>query len=121
MDCNRCHTEIEPDDERKHLGQVLCEDCLMVVLSPMKTCDPWAVHSAKSFENNSTRKLSLTPIQTEILAILKKSGPIQRENLLAKLENQIDRDQLEREFATLRHLEKVRAEKRGQQIFVRLW
>jgi hypothetical protein len=31
------------------------------------------------------------------------------------------RPQLEREFATLRHMEKVRAEKREGKIFLRIW
>ena len=66
MECNRCHAKIEPGDEKQHLGQTLCEDCYMDALSPVKTCDPWAVHSAKSFEKYAESALTLTPIQSEI-------------------------------------------------------
>ena len=38
------------------------EDCYMDVLSPVRACDPWAVHSAKSFEKHSGNTGSLTPI-----------------------------------------------------------
>ena len=93
----------------------------MDVLSPAKSCDPWAVHSAKSFERHSGSSVTLTPIQTEILGILEKSGGVEREALLEQLEGKLSRPQLEREFATLRHMEKVRAEKREGKIFLRVW
>ena len=47
MECERCKDIIESGEEREYAGRVLCEDCYMDALSPAKTCDPWAVHSAK--------------------------------------------------------------------------
>jgi hypothetical protein len=121
MKCDRCNATIEKGEEREHLGQMLCEDCYMDVLSPAKSCDPWAVHSAKTFEQNTGSLATLTPIQTEIIRILEQTGGIGREALLEQLKGKLTRSQLEREFATLRHMEKARAEKRGGKIFLRIW
>jgi hypothetical protein len=66
MQCDRCQANIEPGEEEQHLGQTLCEDCYMDALSPVKTCDPWAVHSAKSFEKHAESTPTLRPIQSEI-------------------------------------------------------
>ena len=51
MKCDKCEATITSGDERDHQGRTYCEDCYMVALSPLKTCNPWAVHSAKNFEN----------------------------------------------------------------------
>jgi hypothetical protein len=121
MDCDDCHGKIEPGDEKQHLGRTLCEDCFMDVLSPTKTCDPWAVHSAKSFEKHSEISPGLTPLQTEILSILKSTGGIEPQALLRRLEGRLSQKELERDFATLRHMEKARGEKRGDRVVWRLW
>jgi hypothetical protein len=121
MKCDRCSAAIEKGEEREHFGQLLCEDCYMDALSPAKGCDPWAVHSAKSFERHSGSPVALTPIQTEIIGILEETGGVEREALLEQLKGKLTRPQLEREFATLRHMEKVRAEKREGKIFLRIW
>ena len=121
MKCERCNATIEKGEEREHFGQLLCEDCYMDVLSPAKSCDPWAVHSAKSFEQHSASPVTLTPVQTEILEILEETGGVEREALLEQLEGKFTRPQLEREFATLRHMEKVRAEMREGKVFIRIW
>jgi len=49
-ECERCGSRIHEGEEREHSGQVLCEDCYMDRLSPPRTCDPWAVHTARSFK-----------------------------------------------------------------------
>ena len=121
MQCDRCHADIEAGEEKEHLGQTLCEDCYMDILSPPRTCDPWAVYSAKSFEKQSGGVLTLTPVQTEILSILNDTGGVEPQTLLEHLNEQITFSELEREFATLRHMEKVRGEKRGDKIYWRLW
>ena len=121
MRCDRCNTVIRPCEERDHLGQKLCEDCYMDALSPARACNPWAVHSAKSSEKHSGGAEILTPIQTEILRILKGSGGIEPSELLRQLNGKLTAKELEREFATLRHMEKVRGEKQQDRIIVRLW
>jgi hypothetical protein len=121
MKCDRCSAAIEPGEERDHSGQTLCEDCYMDVLSPVRACDPWAVHSAKSFEQHTGGSATLTPIQSEILRILEETGGIERAELLKRLEGRLTPPQMEREFATLRHMEKARGEKRGGKVFITLW
>ncbi len=121
MKCDRCGTEIKDGDEREHLGETLCEDCYMDVLSPPKACDPWAVYSAKSFAQHSGGKVALTEIQTEILKILEETGGIEPPELFARFEGRLTPSQLEREVAALRHMERLRAEKREGKVFIRPW
>ena len=121
MNCDRCNKEIDSEEKREHLGQILCEDCYMEVLSPLKTCDPWAVHSAKTFEKFAGDKKELTTLQKKILDVLAKAGPLKPESLLKKCDETLKFEDLKREFASLRHMEKVRAVKQGSDIVWRLW
>jgi hypothetical protein len=121
MRCDDCNATIETDEMRAHLGRQLCEDCYMVRLSPMKTCDPWAVHSAKTYENHAGDERSLTPLQQAILRALKDEGPLEPTALQDKLDGDHPLEDLERAFSALRHMEKARGEKRGQRILWRLW
>ena len=121
MKCHQCRTEIDPGEEKEHRGLLLCEDCYMDALSPAKACDPWAVYSAKSLEQHTGGISALTPIQSEILRILKETGGLEAPALLQELEGKLTMPQLEREFATLRHMEKARGEKREGKVILRLW
>ena len=93
----------------------------MEALSPMKTCDPWAVHSAKSFEEHMGGDSTLNPIQKEMVVLLEQTGGLEPKELLARLDGELSAEDLQREFAALRHMEKARAEKRGDRVFWRLW
>lgn len=119
MKCERCQSTIEPGDEHEHRGMILCEDCYMDFLSPSRTCDPWAVYSAKSSVEKGGGEVQLTATQTEILRLLEETGGLEPEELAERL--RIKPTDLDREFSTLRHMEKVRAELRdGRKVF-RLW
>jgi hypothetical protein len=89
----------------------------MDALSPVRTCDPWAVHSAKSLEKFSGGEVALTPIQSEILGILKETGGVEPSELLLRIGNRLTMEELRREFSALRHMEKAKGEKRGEKIF----
>jgi hypothetical protein len=91
------------------------------VLSPLKTCDPWAVYSAKNLEKSAGKDLPLTVIQTQMLKILKEKGVMEPRELLVASGSHLQLQDLEREFATLRHMEKARGEKKGDKVFWRLW
>ena len=121
MNCDRCNAVIESGEEREYSGQTLCEDCYMDALSPVRTCDPWAVHSAKSLEKHSSGTTTLTSVQSKILSILKETGGVEPEDLLSRLNGELTSKELEREFSTLRHMEKARGEKRGNKVFLRPW
>lgn len=116
MKCDKCEAVINEADAIKHLGKVLCEDCYMDVLSPSKTCDPWAVYTAKSMGENSS---VLTAVQTEILKILKESGGLEAESLAEKIN--LTLSDLQREVATLRHMEKVKAAIKEDKKVICLW
>ena len=119
MKCDRCSHSIDPNEAQEHFGQNLCEDCYMDALSPAKACDPWAVHSAQSLAKSKGGTLELSDIQQDILRILKETGGVEPATMVEKL--QITSVDLEREVATLRHMEKLRAELRDGRKFLILW
>jgi hypothetical protein len=119
MRCERCQTTLESGEEREYHGQLLCEDCYMDALSPARACDPWAVHSAKSFERHGGTESSLTELQTRILTLLREAGGLEPEELCRRLE--IKPSELEKQLAVLRHMEKVRAALRDGKKLVQLW
>lgn len=91
----------------------------MDALSPARTCDPWAVHSAKSFGRDFAGRMQLTDRQQQILEVLRETGGATPAALAERL--RIPPADLEREIAALRHMEKVRGELREGVKFVRLW
>lgn len=119
MKCARCEASIPEGEEREHLGRVLCEDCYMDSLSPAKTCDPWAVHSAKTLGKELGGRFDLTALQKKILEILQETGGAPPEHLVERLN--LSPMDLEREIAALRHMEKVRGELRDGKKYIRLW
>ena len=96
--------------------QLVCEDCYMEVLSPPKACDPWAVYSAKSMTDD---KSPLTNLQKKIMAVLQETNGIELEALASILE--LHQRDLERELATLRHMELARGFKKGNQVYFTLF
>jgi hypothetical protein len=119
MECSRCHDPIEEGEEREFHGQRLCEDCYMDALSPARTCDPWAVHSAKTFEKAAGGPIQLSEVQSKILQILQETGGLEPKALCERLH--VKPSDLEKEIATLRHMEKVRGELREGKKVIRLW
>ncbi len=115
MRCDKCNEPIAEGEERSLYGRVLCEDCYMDTLSPARTCDPWAVHSAKTMKGPP----DVNERQTEILKILKEEGAIEPARLAERLN--VKAADLEREIASLRHMEKVRGELREGRKYLRLW
>lgn len=118
MQCDRCKTVIADNEERELNGQILCEECCMDLMSPAKACDPWAVYSAKSFAKNSGGELQFNPVQKQIIKIL-MAGPVEPALLSNQLK--IPLPELERELATLRHMEKIRGELKDGRRLIRLW
>ena len=119
MRCDRCKEDIGEGEERELHGQTLCEDCYIDALSPAKACDPWAVYSAQSFSREDGSYVEITETQSRILQMLKETGGAEQKIMLERL--QIKPSDLEREIATLRHMEKVRGELREGKKYLRLW
>lgn len=117
MKCDRCSSSMEEGESREYLGQLLCEDCYLDVLSPAKTCDPWAVLLAKG--DTSRSGVQLTPRQQKIYDLVKERQEIafpEAARLLGMTEEQV-----RREFATLRHMELLRAHRPSQEILITLF
>ena len=117
MKCSQCNVLVEEADQRAHQGQILCEDCYMEALSSLKTCDPWAAYNAQRHEVNQKEPPKLSPLQDRILKLITAAGEIEVEALLGKLGGEITHSELERQFATLRHMGKAGARKSGGKIF----
>ena len=116
MRCDKCGESIEPGDEEVVNSQTLCEECYMDVLSPTKICDPWAVHHAKSC---SESEINLTATQQKIITALTETGGLEMAPLAQRAG--LTSRELERDLATLRHMEKIKARpENGKKIFC-LW
>jgi hypothetical protein len=119
MKCDRCNGNIGEGEQRELHGRTLCEDCYMDALSPAKACDPWAVYGAQSFSKEDGSGVEVTETQAKILEILEETGGTEPEVISERLH--LKPSDLEREVATLRHMEKVRGELREGKKILRLW
>ncbi len=101
-----CGIEIEEGEERIFHGRILCEDCYIDALSPPRTCDPWAVRSA-SLAKSSGETTELRGLQEKIVGLITKHGGLSLAELVVELG--VRQGDVEREIASLRHMEKIRA------------
>jgi hypothetical protein len=108
MQCERCKAIINEGEEQDFHGQLFCEDCYFDLISPVKACDPWAVHSAKTFLKEQGEKSQINLLQEQILAFLQEQGPSELDIISKHL--QVKTTDIEREIASLRHMEKIRGE-----------
>ena len=117
--CAKCNKEIEKQQGYEYKDALFCEDCYMDLLSPPKACDPWAVHSAQTFLKGKDRLSALTPLQLKLVNYLKQKGEATTEDLVENLN--LTGEELRREFAVLRHMEVLRATKKGDKIYYLLF
>ena len=116
--CAKCGGAYDPAEAREHLGQMLCEDCYLDAMSAVKVCDPWAVHTAKSLKDLPGGH-DLTPLQQKLYNLVQERGEVPILEAAALLG--LTEDQLRREFAPLRHMEKLRACKKDNLILLTLF
>jgi hypothetical protein len=121
MKCEKCDKQINEDDEGfRYSGRVLCEDCYIDIVSPPKACDPWAVYIAKStIGTESGSEPVLSDRQNVILAALRETGGVEPEVLSVRVGLKLP--ELERELATLRHMEKIKGALRDGRRIILLW
>jgi hypothetical protein len=103
MKCGKCGENISQGDEREHGGQTLCEDCYLDSVATPKTCDPWAVYSAKK---TVSQEVILTSVQQQILDLIKARGPLTLEQICTELN--LSEEEFRSNFASLRHMEFAR-------------
>jgi hypothetical protein len=116
--CAKCGTAVDPDEVKEYRGAELCEDCYMDALSPTRVCDPWAVHTAKSLKDLPGGH-DMTPLQQKLYDLVKERGEVPMLEAAAQLG--LTEDALRREFAPLRHMEKLRACKKDDVIHLALF
>jgi hypothetical protein len=116
--CTKCGAPLEAAEARDYLGQVLCEDCYLTALSPVRTCDPWAVHTARSLKDLPGGH-SLTPGQQRFYDLVQEKGSVSIPEAMQALG--VSEAELRREFATLRHMEMLRACKKDDLILITLF
>jgi hypothetical protein len=116
MICEKCSAAMADDEVFQHAGKQLCEDCYLDIMAMPKTCDPWAVHSAK---NTPGQQVVLTPSQQQLLDLIRGKGPLTLEKICSELK--IDETEFRRQFATLRHMELARGSKEGDRVVYRVY
>jgi hypothetical protein len=86
-------------------------------MNPPKVCDPLAVSSTLSVRKQlgQTGTEGLTELQKKIYDIVVERGRINREELTSHLN--LTPEEMEREFAILRHCELLRAFKEGSNVY----
>jgi predicted transcriptional regulator len=87
----------------------------MDILSPRKACDPWAVHSAQTFLRGKDKLSTLTLPQSKIVQYIQERGEATAEEMIKNL--QLTEEALRREFVALKHMEILKATKKGNKIF----
>ncbi len=118
VSCAKCGAACEAAEAREYAGRLLCEDCYMEALSPTRTCDPWAVHTARSLKDLPGGH-ALSPLQQRFYDLVKEKGEVSIPEAAAFLN--LSEEELRREFATLRHMEKLRACKKDDRVFLILF
>jgi hypothetical protein len=121
MECAKCNDPIPKGEECSYLGNVLCEDCYIMALSPPRTCDVAAVHSAKKHREamGHTGTDGLTDLQKEIVNFVRDKGKATKAEIAGHFD--IKGTELEKQFAVLRHCEVLKARKENNQIYIVLF
>jgi hypothetical protein len=116
--CDKCGCDCEPGELRDLAGRQVCEDCFLDGVEITKTCDPWAVHSAKN-TMEAQGGPQLTPIQQQIYDLIVQEKQLTPEEAANRL--QIPETELRREFSTLRHLELLKGAKTPTGVVITLF
>lgn len=119
--CENCGSVLKEGETYDLHGKQLCEDCYMYETNPPKACDPLAVTTATSIrkELGQSGTAGLTSLQKQIYTLIEQRGKITKQELLNILN--IKPEELESEFAILRHCELIRAFKEGERVFLTKW
>lgn len=120
MLCEKCKADVPEEEMFQFGGEKLCEDCYIETQSRPKPCDPGAVSAAKAARELQGHKgtAGLTPLQKRIYNLLKEKGKITGKEMVAMLG--ITPEELQGQFAVLRHCELARGFKEDNKIYFTL-
>jgi hypothetical protein len=118
MLCARCAALLAAADARECAGELLCENCYIEALSPVRTCNPWAVHLARSLKDSQGRH-QLTPRQERLYHLVKGRQEVSFPEAARVLE--LPEEEVRRLFAVLRHMELLKATKRAPLVLMTLF
>jgi hypothetical protein len=118
MLCAQCGASLAGAEARDFGGQVLCEDCYIEVLSPVRTCDPWAVHLARSLKDSQGGH-QLTPRQQRLYELVKRKQDVSFPQAAHLLD--LKEEEVRQTFAVLRHMELLKATKKDDLIVMTLF
>lgn len=118
MKCGRCGREYPEGDLIEEAGSQICENCYISAHSRIKVCDPWAVRSKKIHRERAglAGAEGLTDIQREIYDFIVSKGGATRVEIAGRFN--LPAEELENEFAILRHCELVKGQKRRDGVYI---
>ncbi len=120
MKCNICDIDLEKDEGIKwRRNKLICEDCYLDASMPVHTCDPESDRITKNMQSLGLSTKEINQTQTRIIEIIEKTGGITRGILSEQL--QVSPSDLQWDLATLRHMRRIKGEKRGEQNFLMLY
>ncbi|MBP1626969.1 MAG: hypothetical protein H6Q00_1444 [Holophagaceae bacterium] len=118
MECAKCGQPISDGESCEHFGSVLCEDCYIQAIEPLRTCDVAAVHSAKTHRAaaGQTGTDGLTALQKSIYEYVVAQGRATKPALseafgLTALE-------VDRQMTIMRHCELLKGRKIDDVIYM---
>jgi hypothetical protein len=116
--CDRCEREFPAEDLIEEGGSRICENCYISAHSRIKVCDPWAVRSKKILREKVglVGAEGLTETQKEIYEFIISGGGAKREEIAKEFD--LPPDELENQFAILRHCELVKGQKREDGVYI---
>jgi predicted HTH transcriptional regulator len=118
MECARCKQPIPNGEECNYYGKVLCEDCYIQAIEPLRTCDVAAVHSAKTHRAmlGQTGTDGLTELQKNIFEYITKQSKVTKAELISTFD--LSALALDKQISILRHCELTKARKIENEIYI---
>lgn len=116
--CDRCGREFPAEDLIEEGGSQICENCYISAHSKIKVCDPWAVRSKKILREKAglVGAEGLTDLQKALFDFIVSRGGATREEIAKKFD--LPAEELENQFAILRHCELVKGQKREDGVYI---
>jgi hypothetical protein len=116
--CDRCGRDFPAEDLIDEGGSRMCEDCYISAHSKIKACDPWAVRSKKILREQAglVGAEGLTDVQKGIYEFIISTGGATMVQIAKEFP--LPPDELENEFAILRHCELVKGQKREDGVYI---